>query len=434
MNNSLWTASAVMPDFPALDADLNTDILIVGGGLAGLLCCRLLTDAGAKAVLIEADKLCRGVSANTTAKITAQHGLIYSKLLQRFGADAARSYWQINTGAIAGLRSLAQGIDCDLETKDNYIFGEGCAGSLLKELSALKELGIPGEYVPTNKLPFPTAGAIRFREQAQFHPLKFAAGIARDLKIFENTPALEFQKNTVVTKGGKIRANRIIIATHFPILNKHGGYFMKLYQQRSYVLALKNGPDVDGMYLSAGENGISLRNYGDLLLLGGGGHRTGKHGGGWEALEDFAKRYLPGTKEQFRWATQDCITLDAMPYIGRYSPGTPNMYVATGFNKWGMTGTMVSAQILTDMLQGIRHPGAELFSPARKMALLPLAQNAGESTLNLLRPAVPRCPHLGCALRWNPREHSWDCPCHGSRFDEDGKLVDNPATGDLKDK
>jgi glycine/D-amino acid oxidase-like deaminating enzyme len=212
--------------------------------------------------------------------------------------------------------------------------------------------------------------------------------------------------------------------------NKHGAYFLKMYQSRSYELALENAGSVDGMYVD-GNGGLSFRQYGDLLLLGGGGHRTGKPGGGWAALEDFVKRYYPGAKERFRWATQDCMTLDGLPYIGRYSKRTPNLYVATGFNKWGMTSSMVAAELLGDLVQGRGNLYASVFDPSRTVLHPQLAVNMLEAAKSLMTFTKPRCPHMGCALKWNKQERSWDCPCHGSRFTEDGKLLNNPATDDL---
>ena len=186
------------------------------------------------------------------------------------------------------------------------------------------------------------------------------------------------------------------------------------------------------MYLDEAENGLSFRSHNGRLILGGGGHRTGKQGGSWQELEAFAAAHYPDANITHRWATQDCMTLDGMPYIGQYSANTPNLYVATGFNKWGMTGSMASALLLTDLILGKPNPYAGLFSPSRSMLHPQLGINMLESAKNLLTPTAPRCPHLGCALKWNPQEHSWDCPCHGSRFTAEGELIDNPATGDLK--
>lgn len=431
MHKSIWLKNTQLPECPPLEGDLRTDVLIVGGGLAGLLCAHRLTQAGVDCALIEADRICHGTSGNTTAKITSQHGLRYGKLLRRFGAGAARQYYDAMELALREYRTLCAGKDCDFETKDSYIYATDSDLQLREEMDALKQLGIPAEWAEA-KLPFSTAGAIRFRDQAQFNPVKLTAVLAPDLRIYEHTAAQQFAPGQVMTDRGTIQAKQIIVATHFPILNKHGGYFLKMYQQRSYVLALEGAELVDGMYLDAKENGLSFRNQGNLLLLGGGGHRTGKDGGGWRELEDFAWAHYPKAKERCRWAAQDCMTLDAMPYIGRYSKGTPNLYAATGFNKWGMTSSMLSAMILSDLVQGKKHPDAGLFDPGRSIFHPQLAANLWHSTVNLLTPTTPRCPHLGCALKWNPKERSWDCPCHGSRFDGDGKLLDGPANRDLE--
>jgi glycine/D-amino acid oxidase-like deaminating enzyme len=205
-----------------------------------------------------------------------------------------------------------------------------------------------------------------------------------------------------------------------------------MHQNRSYVIALENAKLVDGMYLDENDKGLSFRTYKDYLLIGGGSHKTGKDGGGWRELEEIAAKYYPKAKIKYKWAAQDCITLDDMPYIGRYSEKTPDLFVATGFNKWGMTQSMVSANILSDIIQGKKNEYEDIFSPQRTILHPRLAENAFTSVFNLLTPTAPRCPHLGCALKWNKLEHTWDCPCHGSRFSENGKLLDNPATGNIK--
>ena len=281
-------------------------------------------------------------------------------------------------------------------------------------------------------IPVDAVGAVRFPRQAQFHPLRFLSQIAKDLNIREHTVVRELRGCTAVTNGGKIKADRIVVATHFPFLNKHGAYFLKLYQQRSYVLALAQKQPSEGMYVGSEKNSLSFRSYEDLLILGGGGHRTGKTGGGWAELEAFAKLHYPESEIRYRWATQDCMTLDGLPYIGRYSSNTPNLYVITGFNKWGMTNAMAGAVLLRDQLLGRENPFGDVVSPSRSILHPQLGINALESMGNLLRFSKPRCPHLGCALKWNTQEHSWDCPCHGSRFDEAGHRLNNPATGDLK--
>ena len=431
MLNSVWAETARIPAFPPLEGDTRTDVLIVGGGMAGLLCAYLLKQAGVDCLLVEAGRICGGISRNTTAKLTSQHGLCYDKLLKSLGAEKARLYWQANEAALAQYRQLGREIPCGLETRDAYVYTLDSPEKLRRELEALEHLGIPADLVQDLPLPFRTAGAVRFRNQAQFHPLKFAAGIAESLNIRERTTALEFAPGTVKTDRGTVRAEAVIMATHFPILNKHGGYFLRLYQSRSYVLALENAQDVNGMYLDEREGGLSFRTYEGRLLLGGGGHRTGRQGDGWKGLETFARTHYPEADIVCRWAAQDCMSLDGVPYIGPYSRATPGLYVATGFNKWGMTSSMAAAMVLRDLVQGRENPFAPVFSPARSSLHPQLAVNALASAANLLKPTAPRCPHLGCALNWNPEERSWDCPCHGSRFAEDGKLLDGPATGGI---
>lgn len=432
MKQSLWQLTSQPTSFQRLGGDLHTDVLIIGGGMAGILCAYMLRQKGVDYALIESDRILRGVTANTTAKITTQHGLIYDKLIRQFGIYKAQMYLHACEDALNQYRGLSKAIACDFEEKDSYVYSMDRPDKLDRELEALQKIGGSADFVQSIPLPFPVAGAIRFPYQAQFHPLRFAEGIAHGLNIYEHTPARAYDGHTIVTDYGRITASKVIVATHFPIFNKHGSYFLKLYQHRSYVLSLEDGPDVGGMYVDENKTGMSFRNYDGMLLLGGGAHRTGKTGGGWAELENFAQRHYPDAPIQYRWATQDCMSLDGVPYIGQYSKHTPDLYVATGFNKWGMTSSMVAAKVLSDLVVGEKNPYAGIFSPSRTMLRPQLGLNALESTANLLTPTKPRCPHLGCALKWNRAEHSWDCPCHGSRFTRDGKLLNNPATGDLK--
>jgi glycine/D-amino acid oxidase-like deaminating enzyme len=428
---SIWHKGAHLPSFPSLNKDISTDVLIIGGGIAGLLIAYLLEKEGIDYILVEKDKICSGVTQNTTAKITFQHGLNYQKLISGAGVEIARKYLEINKKAFDEYKNLCKDIKCDFEIKDNFVYFLNDRKKFEKEMSALEKIGYNAEFFEDLSLPFKVAGGVRFKNQAQFNPLKFLSKIAKDLKIYENTFVREMIGTTAVTDKGKISAKKVIVATHFPFINKHGSYFLKLYQHRSYILALENGPKLKGMYVDENKKGLSFRNYKDFLLLGGGGHRTGKKGGCWQELRDFARIHYPLSKEKFYWAAQDCMSVDDVPYIGNYSKNTPNLYVASGFNKWGMTGSMVSALLIRDMILEKDNDFYDVFNPSRSILKPQLFVNGFESTTNLLKISDKRCPHLGCALKWNSAEHSWDCPCHGSRFSKDGKVLDNPANGDL---
>ncbi len=430
MKKSLWTKGTDIPSFPELKGDVKTDILIIGGGLCGILCAYFLDKTGANYVLVEGDKIAAGITKNTTAKITALHGLIYDKLIKNSGKEKAKMYLDANLDAIKEYESLAKGIDCDFERKAAYTYSLSDRGKIEAEVKAANDLGFSAQFTDSLPIPVSVSGAVCFREQAQFNPLKFIEGISKDLNIYENTFVRDISQHTAITDGGKISAKKIIVATHFPFINKHGSYFLKLYQHRSYVVAYENAQNLDGMYVDESLKGLSMRSYKNLLLIGGGSHRTGKKGGNWQEIRAFANKNYPDAVTRYEWATQDCMSLDSVPYIGRYSAQTPDLYVATGFNKWGITSSMAAAKILCDMVLEKENEFAEVFSPQRSILKPQLFINGLESAANLLSPFPRRCPHLGCALKWNRAENSWDCPCHGSRFTKSGKLIDNPATGD----
>lgn len=429
MSESIWRSEVSLPEFPQWEGEAKTEVCIIGGGITGLLTARFLHERNIPYVLLEKHRICCGTTGNTTAKITAQHGLIYHQICKRYGVETAREYWEANRMAMAKYDELCRQIDCDYAYRDSFVYSTTDRAKLEAEMRALERIGCGKtvdfcEQVP---LPLPTVGAVHFFAQAQFHPLKFLSAISEKLHVYENSFVREVKNGKVITDRGIINADKVIVTTHFPFINTHGMYFLKMYQHRSYVIALEHAADVGGMYVDESKTGLSFRNVGDLLLLGGGGHRTGKRGGAWHELRRFAAEHYPDATVKAQWAAQDCMSLDGMPYIGRYSPNTPRLYTASGFNKWGMTGAMLSAMLLCDMICGTKNPYAELFSPSRSMLHPQLLLNAIETTKNMLIPTTRRCSHLGCALKWNVAEHTWDCACHGSRFNPEGEILDNPA-------
>lgn len=329
---------------------------------------------------------------------------------------------------------LAEQFPCDAETVDAFLYSRDAKDALLREQAAIRLSGGTAEFADI-ELPFETAGALRLPKQRQFHPLKLLAGVAKQLKIYEHTRIVElYDQRAVTDRGVTILAQRIVVATHFPFINRRGLYPVKLYQQRSYALAIADAEPLPGMLLDAAPNGVFLRNYGKDVILSGTGHRTGKQGRAWQPLEHAVQRWFPHATITHRWAAQDCCTADDVAYIGSYSSHTPGWQVATGFNGWGMSDALVSARLIAGKITGQKYKESALFSPSRSVPMKQLLVNAGESVLGLVTPTVPRCSHLGCALHWNPWEHSWDCACHGSRFSEVGDLLHGPANHGIHTK
>lgn len=431
MMESIWTQNIKMPEYPKPEGDIKTDVLIIGGGMCGILCAYFLSWAGVDSCVVEAGKIGRGITENTTAKITALQGFTYHTLIEKFGREKAQMYLDSCLLAVERYGHLGEIIDCDFAWKPAYSYTLTDRRRAEEEVRAIRCLGGTAEFTEYTQLPFGVVGAAKMQKQAQFHPLKFLLGISKGLRIYENTRIQNISGHRAVYSQGAFTAEKIIVATHFPFIDRFGGYFLKLYQDRSCVIGLKNAPKLDGMYIDGDGNGLSFRSQGDILLLGGGAHRTGKKGEGWEEIRKYAEHYFPSAKEQYAWATQDCISLDGIPYIGKYSAFTPHLYVATGFNKWGMTASMTAALLLRDMVLERKNEYSSLFSPQRSMLHKQLFCNIGEVLMDFFIPTVKRCPHLGCALKWNAAEHSWDCPCHGSRFTSGGRILDNPANMEL---
>lgn len=423
----LWTKRLNPPDFPALSGDIDTNVLIIGGGMAGILCALKLQQAGVDYLLVEGEKIGNGITRGTTAVLTAQHDTLYQDMLRKSGKETAAAYLQANLQAVRDFGRLSRHIPCDYEERPSIMYSLRNRDLMENEANTLHQLGFGAEFTTRTPLPFPVAGAVRYNGMAQFHPLKFLYGAAENLHIYENTYVTKLDQTTAYTDRGVIHAKKVIVATHFPFINRHGLYFVKLYQRRSFIVALENAPDLNCTLVDADKNGAYLRNYHDLLLVGGGGHRTGQKGGGFPAVREFCRQYFPEAREKLFWANQDCVSLDGVPYIGSYSKSMPDVYVASGFNLWGMTTSLMAADILVDLVLDCPNPYAAAFAPDRNIFCGQLLANLGVTTLNFLTPMPKRCPHMGCFLKWNPAEHSWDCPCHGSRFDEHGQLIDNPA-------
>lgn len=496
-HTSLWTDTTPGTDFPKLGHDLHVDVAIVGGGIAGLTTAMLLQEAGLKVVVVEARGIVTGVTANTTAKITALHGAIYKSLITAFGREGAQIYAQANQAAIDKIERFIdnEGIDCDF-SRDfacTYTASDALVSLLEEEVRAAESAGLPVYFTENTPLPYPVRGAICLKDQARFHPRKYLLGMVLKFigaggSIFENTRCRSIRKgktfSEVVTDGGILRANDVVIATNYPFYDP-AFYFSRLYPYRSYALGIRlNTPCPEGMYISVEEPFLSARKNpvegGEILIVGGVHHKTGMAEDTvslYKELERFARRSFDVKSIDYHWSTQDNSTPDHVPYIGPASPIHKNLYIITGFKGWGMAHSMVAAMIISDAVLGRKNDWASLYNPLRfkpSSALKFAKENmqvaksfvkerllSASDSLDAqgLRPGEggvfqgkdakiavakdsrgethavsPVCVHLGCMVSWNNGEETWDCPCHGSRFDADGHVIHAPANRDLEKK
>jgi glycine/D-amino acid oxidase-like deaminating enzyme/nitrite reductase/ring-hydroxylating ferredoxin subunit len=496
---SLWIETGPeQPTLPSLDRDVHADVAVVGGGIVGITTALLLTEAGASVVLIEGNRVARGVSGHTTSKVSSQHGLIYDRLRSDFGVEGARVYGQANEAALAWIAERVErdGIDCDFRRRSSFAYVRSSSerSRVENEAEAAQEAGLPAVLVEDTPLPFEVEAAVRFDLQAEFHIRKYLLALVEQLaasdlcRIYEGSRAVDVTTGApcvVKTPRGRVRAEQVVIATHYPFLDRSFA-FARVHPQRSYALVCRiDGPPPDGMHISGDSPTRSVRavpvDGEELLLVGGEGHKTGTGGDTEEryrALERFAREHWNVTSLDYRWSSQDNRTIDGLPYVGQLNPWSKRIVMATGFAKWGITGGTAAARMLSDRLLGRDNEWAQLFDPNRLGPVLTSArsfakENAaagvrfvgdrirkpGCRSIEELEPGegdivkhngkkvagyrsedgelvavASRCTHLGCQVNWNRAERSWDCPCHGSRFAPTGEVLHGPAVDRLEPK
>ncbi len=447
MLRSLWLEGRDQETRPPLDRDIGVDVAVVGAGIVGLTTALLLEREGLKVAVLEMRHVGAGATGYTTAKLSSLHGLTYRRLAKSLGREQARTYGEANEAGIARVFEIADelGIDCDLRRKPNYTYAEDPSGveEVREEAELARGLGLPGSCVDELDLPFPVAGAVRFEEQAEFHPVRYLDGIARALRgpVHEDTIVTGIGSGRVNTgRGPRVQADHVVVATHLSFLDR-GLYFARCHAERSYVVAGRVKEPPAGMYLSTESPAHSIRAHGDWLLVGGESHKTGQA----DAAERFKRlsrwaRERFGLEAELRWATQDQMPVDGVPYVGRHDLLSSNVWVATGFKKWGLAMGSAAAELLTAQVTGRDHRWAALFDPNRVRARAGAPTFAKENANvayhfvadRVLKHGAPRCTHLGCLLDWNAAEETWDCPCHGSRFAATGEVIEGPAVRALR--
>lgn len=483
------------PAFPELEKDLSTEITIVGAGITGITAAYLLAIEGYKVALIDSSRILSGTTGYTTAKMTTQHGLIFDELISNIGEEKAKLYYQSNKEALDFFKETTNSlqIDCDYKEQEAILYAttEAYESKLEKEAEAYEKLGIPGKLTTETVLDIPVKNALVMEGQVQFHPLKYLRAlvqflIEKGVRIHENTTAVKVTNGhhqTVTTKNGaRILSDYVLVATHFPFHEGLSLYSTRLEIERSYVVAAKTKkPYPGGMYLQVDNPTLSLRSATidgeELVLIGGMGHRTGnevetsKH---YEELQAFGEETFGIEEIPYHWSAQDLTTLDKVPYIGELTLNHPKIMVATGFRKWGMTNGIVAAKMFYDKVTATENPYEDLYTPTRfhaKASIPSLAKinqkamtsfvkgklekpekspeslgvdEGGIVTVNGERKGAYKdrtgelyivdttCTHAGCEVNWNDGERTWDCPCHGSRFNYTGEVIEGPAEKPLK--
>ncbi|MEK3886792.1 FAD-dependent oxidoreductase [Bacillus sp. FSL K6-3431] len=491
---SYWINSTKLESFPQLEKDITVDVAIIGGGITGITTAYNLIKEGFHVAVLEASSVLNGTTGHTTAKVTAQHGLIYNELINQFGKEKAKLYYEANINAAANMEECMNlhGIECDYKKEDAYIFttSKDYLQDLDNEAKAYQTLGIDGGITTDIPLDLKVKSALVMYNQARFHPLHYLSHLINYIKenggeVYERSVATHMEDGEPATvhfkNEAKVTAKYVISASHFPFHDGRG-YFARLHAERSYVLAVKPGkPFAGGLYINAGKPTRSIRsvtiNGEEALLISGDGHKAGQGGveiKHYEALEKFALDYFGAKDIIYRWSTQDLVTTDKVPYIGKISEGHDNIFVATGFRKWGMTTSTVAATIITDLIIGKSNPYADLFSPSRfteNPGVKELVKENMNVAAHLISGKLERpdkelkdikegegsvvtikggragaykteagelfvvdttCTHMGCEVNWNSGDRTWDCPCHGSRFSVEGEVVEGPAETPLK--
>ena len=494
VNPSLWVAGTPETDYARLEEGerVAADVAVVGAGITGLTAALLLQRGGARVALVEAGRVCSGVTAYTTGKVTTLHGLTYGPLRRTFGLETARAYAEANRAGFTQIAALVDelDIDCDWERRPNYTYTTDAATvqKIEREVEVAQEVGLPASFTTETGLPFEVLAAVRFEEQAQFHARKYGLALAEAFvaaggRIYERSRVVDVDTSEgrcAVEGGGTVEAEHVVLATQIPILDR-GGFFAKTHPSRSYLMAFEaEGAPLEGMYISTGGRSWTLRSAegGRYLIAGGQAHKSGQEPdtpARYAAIERWTREHFDVGRAAYRWSAEDYMPVDGLPYVGKLPFGSGRVWLATGYQKWGLTNGTAAALTIRDGIEGRPNAWAETFDANRvdvaasakefvtenldvaarfvgdridhltgvaPEALAPgegAVVEAGDERVGAYRDEGGRlhgvaltCTHLGCHVTWNPAERSWDCPCHGSRFGVDGEVLHGPAVRPLE--
>ncbi|MFC7366156.1 MULTISPECIES: FAD-dependent oxidoreductase [Bhargavaea] len=456
MNQSLWLDTGYPRDqFPEAQGSLRCDVCIIGGGMGGIAAAEQLAKAGKDVIVLEKDRIFGSTTSHSTGKVTAQHDIIYAKLIKQFGLEAARTYYQANERAVRRAREIAR--DDEARSLDSILYARTPSGTenLRKEWEAYKEIGIQGAFVNETELPFTVESALSMHDELQIHPLRFGQRLARmaadsGARIFEDSAVrkMDFKKRIVELENGTdVTFKELILCTHYPLVGLQNMNVLKLQVNRSYIVAAKAGTELKNQYLGVDADSLSIRTAGidgqPYLMVSGANHLAGmkeETGENYGELAEHLREQFGVSDISHQWSAQDPQTPDDVPYIGRITKDLPHIYISTGFRKWGLSGSLAGSEVLRDLITGRPNEAIGLYSPDRtgfgakllqgiKVAGLTAGELAAGYTVRL---ESPTCTHLGCKTRWNEGDRTWDCPCHGSRFREDGSVLEGPAKKPLK--
>lgn len=488
---SYWIDSAGKAQFPTLVAELSVDVAIIGGGMVGVIAGRLLKEAGLTVAVVEAQRIGHGVSGKATAKVTSQHGTKYQTLADKYGEELARIYAEAQVSGMQLILDLARehDVDCDLEEKQALVYttNHKQVTKLEREIELASSFGLPATLTRDTDLPFDVAAAMSFDRQYQFHPVKFVAGLAATIpgdgsQVFEHSRVIDWDPQVIRTADGRVSARHVLMATNLP-LGQVGLYYSMNYPKAEPGIAAPIDKPLPYYAINLGSPGRSIRTHranGRTYAIAVGEHFRPGHSQETEKatseLEQWLKRHFGTGEIECRWINEDYSPMDGAPFVGWSSSVRDGYLVATGFDGWGFTNSAAAAFMIRDLVLEQENPWLELFNATRIKPVAGAgkfvhenmhvaehfvndytsskpksydALNPGEAAIlsidgekiaafkeddGKVRSVSAVCTHMGCLVGWNPTDRTWDCPCHGSRFNLDGEVLHGPAVTGLERK